>query len=327
MLDEYKPDIVQVQNIYPIISSSIFHPLKKRNLPVVMRCPNYRLFCPTGLSLDPSGSVCEACWNNWCHECNCVTKNCMKNRMRSIGYALRNFFNRISKKIITGVDVFIVQSDFQKQKFIGQGIPNDSIEIVPGISPSVNSSKSAEIGDWVSFVGRVSAEKGIYEFIEAARKNPNIPFKVAGFFDAHFVMPSELPGNLQFVGFLKGGDLNAFYMKSRIIVVPSKWYEGFPNVILRAFMFERPVITTKIGAMLSIVRNRRDGLLVEPGDANDLSEAICKLYNKKALCEQYGKSGHQEAVTTYSREQVYTCLLNAYKKALLRKNIRYIVEK
>ncbi len=53
VLDEYQPDIVQVQNLYPLLSPSILKPIKQRKIPVVMRCPNYRLFCPTGLSLDP----------------------------------------------------------------------------------------------------------------------------------------------------------------------------------------------------------------------------------------------------------------------------------
>ena len=176
VLDEYKPDVVQVQNLYPVISTSIFKPLKERNIPVVMRCPNYRLFCPTGLSLDPTGKVCEDCWHGGLREFNCVHKNCEKNIARSIGYAVRGAFNRITRRIFDGVDVFIVQSEFQKQKFISQGIPANGIGIVPGISPDIVRPEKNEIGDWVSFVGRVSAEKGIYEFIEAARQNPTIPF-------------------------------------------------------------------------------------------------------------------------------------------------------
>lgn len=319
ILDEYKPDVVQVQNIYPLISSSIFHPLKECRVPVVMRCPNYRLFCPTGLSLDPQGNVCEDCWNGSLHEWNCVRKNCMKSWARSIGYAVRNSYNRMWRKILDGVDVFIVQSDFQKRKFIGQGIPKDSIVIVPGISPNVSLPRDMKKGDKVCFVGRVSPEKGIYEFIEAARRNPTIPFEVAGFFDSNFVMPSDVPSNLKFVGFLKGADLDKFYMESRIIVVPSKWYEGFPNVILRAFMFERPVITTNIGAMQSIVKSKYNGLLVELGDVDDLSNAIGELYNDLTLCEQYGKAGCHEAHTAYSRERVYEHLMNAYKMAIQKK--------
>lgn len=313
-LDEYRPDIVQVQNLYPLISTSIFRPLKKRGIPVVMRCPNYRLFCPNGLCLDTKGQVCEKCWGKG-HERWCVKGNCEGGFFKSLGYAVRNAYARKTHNIMNGVDVFIVQSEFQKRKFVGQGIPESRIGILPGISPDVKQPENDMMGNWVSFVGRVSSEKGIYEFIEAARMNPAIPFKVAGSLDAAFVMPVDLPSNVEFVGFLKGDVLNEFYLKSRIIVVPSKWYEGFPNVILRGFMLGRPVITTNIGAMQSIVETGKDGILVEPGSADDLSKAIAWLYPNVKLCIQFGQAGRRKAETLYSRERIYEELMEIYKQA------------
>ena len=313
VLDEYKPDVVQVQNLYPLLSSAIFKPMKKRGIPVVMRCPNYRLFCPKGLSLDPQGQVCERCWGG--HEMHCIRLNCMGSRTKSMGYSARNAFGRLTKGILNGVGVFIVQSEFQKQKFVSQGIPEDKIGILPGISPVICCGSAGALGEWVSFVGRVSAEKGIYEFIDAARCNPEIPFKVAGNFDANFKMPENLPDNIEFVGFKKGEELDRFYQSSRIIVVPSKWYEGFPNVIIRGMLHRKPIITTGIGAMLSIIENEVNGLLVPPGDSVQLSEVIAKLYNDSELCIQYGNNGYEKATTEYSRERIYQQLIAIYYQA------------
>lgn len=313
ILDEYKPDIVQVQNLYPLLSPAIFKPIKKRGIPVVMRCPNYRLFCPTGLSLDPEGKVCEGCWKG--SEMNCIKLNCMGSRMKSMGYALRNAAARISGGIRNNVDVFIVQSEFQKQKFISQGIPAERIGILAGISPNVNVTDPDRLGEWVSFVGRVSAEKGIDEFIEAARMNPSIPFRVAGNIDSNYKLPDNLPTNIEFVGFKKGDDLDRFYIDSRIIVVPSKWYEGFPNVIVRGMLHNKPVITTGIGAMQSIIDDKVNGLLVPPADGKALGEAIRSLYNDPDLCRQYGNSGYDKATTIYSRDQIYKDLMKIYSQA------------
>lgn len=316
VLDEYKPDIVQVQNLYPFISSSIFKPIKKRNIPVVMRCPNYRLFCPNGLCLDNKGKVCERCWGKG-HEWWCIKNNCEHNLFKSTGYAARNCFARLTQNIINGVDVFIVQSKFQKNKFMGQGIPEHKIGILPGISPIVPTQKFLNIGDWVSFVGRVSEEKGIYEFIECAKLNPKIPFKVAGSIDDSFIMPTDLPNNIEFVGFLKNDELNDFYIKSRIIVVPSKWYEGFPNVILRGMLFKKPIITTNIGAMQSIIEDGKDGLLISPGCVNELSEAVSNLYYDSNKCINMGGYGFEKATNSYSRENIYNKLITIYKQAIL----------
>ena len=313
-LDEFKPDIVQVQNLYPLLSSAIFAPIKKRGIPVVMRCPNYRLFCPGGLSLDPSGKICERCWGG--HESHCARLNCTGSRMKSIGYALRNAYGRGSGNIRRGVDVFIVQSEFQKQKFISQGIPAEKIGILAGISPRLAAEPSTELGSWVSFVGRVSAEKGIYEFIEAARLNPEIPFKVAGNLDSNFRVPEDMPSNLEFVGFRKGADLDVFYRESRIIVVPSKWYEGFPNVIVRGMLHSRPVITTDIGAMQSIIDHGVNGLLVPPGDSKALADAIASLYTDIESCKAYGAHGQAKASSSYSRDTIYNDLMDIYSRAI-----------
>lgn len=314
VLDEYKPDVVQVQNLYPFISTSIFRPLKKRNISVVMRCPNYRLFCPQGLCLDPKGQVCERCWDR-AHEWNCVNQNCLSSRLKSLAYAVRNWYARTSRNILDGVDVFITQSEFQKRKFEGMGIETNRIAILPGIPPIVGDIEENKMGDWVTFVGRVSPEKGIYEFIDAARMNLAIPFKVAGNLDEQFHIPENCPKNIEFVGFKKESDLNQLYVKSRIIVIPSKWYEGFPNVILRGMLLKRPVITTNIGAMQSIIETGVSGILVNPGNAQDLGEAIKSLYPDVDKCIEYGKNGYRKATTVYSKENIYQTLMEIYERA------------
>lgn len=311
VLDEYKPNVVQIQNLYPFISTSIFKPLKQRGIPVVMRCPNYRLFCPDGLCLDVDGNVCEKCFGRG-KEFWCAYKNCEGSRQKSIGYALRGWYARKSRAILNGVDAFIVQSDFQKRKFAAQGIPSAKLHIVPGIAPSVEAPKEWHEGKFASFVGRVSQEKGIDEFLEAAGMNPDIPFKVAGNIDSSYHVPKDLPSNIEFVGFLKGKDLDDFYLESRIIVVPSKWYEGFPNVIVRGMLLGRPIITTDIGAMQSIIRNGENGILVPPADGKALGKAVQQLYSDIEECKRFSQQAMRDTSDNYSREKIYSILNGIY---------------
>ncbi len=315
VLDEYQPDVVQVQNLYPLLSTSIFKPLRKRRIPVVMRCPNYRLFCPNGLCLDNKGKVCEKCFSGF-KEWWCVWKNCENSYFKSIGYAARNGFARISGNIRKGVDCFIVQSEFQKRKFMAQGIPADRIGILPGISPVIQPTGTKEVGEAVTFVGRVSAEKGINEFVEAAKRLSHIPFKVAGNIDSNYHIPDSLPSNIEFLGFVCGEALNDLYRRSRMIVVPSKWYEGFPNVIVRGMLLERPVVTTNIGAMQSIIDDGVNGRLVLPGNAMQLAAAIEGLWQNKELCIKMGVAGKEKALKCYSRECIYKELEGIYRRAI-----------
>lgn len=321
VLRVYNPDIAIVQNIYPFISSSIFSILQKNSIPVVMRCPNYRLFCPDGLCLTPKGDVCEKCMGKW-HELNCIWNNCESNILKSTGYAVRNAFNRISGKILKGVDCFVVQSEFQKKIFMNQGIPERQIRILAGILPHIEPMTDAPLGDWVSFVGRVSEEKGIGEFIETARMLPDVPFKVVGRIDENYHMPTKMPSNLELLGFKKGCELNEVYQKSRIIVVPSKWYEGFPNVILQAMLIKRPVITTNIGAMISIIENNVNGILVEPGNIMELRNAIALLYSDRELCIRLGLEGYEKATKEYSRENIYQALMDIIQRAINNHQLR-----
>ena len=309
----FRPDIVHIQNLYPLISPAILATIKEAEVPIVMRCPNYRLFCPNGLHLDNRGNVCEKCLSTG-REIHCVLKNCENNRMKSFGYAVRNYTARKWWGILRYVDTYIVQTDFQKQKFISNGIPENRISIVPGLTPEIPKYEKSELGDLVTFVGRVSLSKGIIEFIEAAQQLPHIQFAIAGSVDPSLqYLQNKTPKNIHWKGFVKGAELNHLYHNSRIIVIPGKWYEGFPNVITRAMKHGKPVITSNLGAMASIIDHQHNGLLVKPGNTGELKQAIEQLYNSPQQCIEYGTNGYHKAMENYASEQIYNKLVTTYK--------------
>ena len=321
-LDEVKPDLVQVQNLYPLISPSIFKPLKERCIPVVMRCPNYRLFCPNGLHLA-KGRICERCLGSG-KELWCIFKNCENNINKSIGYALRNAFARMTRSILDGVDMFIVQTEFQKQKFIDRGIPADHIGIVPGFFPTVQMHDGNPLGDLITFVGRISDEKGIRDFLDAAHLMPNVPFAVAG---ACNHMPGILecaPSNVRWLGHLSYEQLHDIYLMSRIIVIPSRWYEGFPNVAVQAMAHARPIVAADIGALTSIVDENETGLLFESGNSRDLKVKLNYLYARKDICKMLGLAAQQKASVEYTKEKVYKLLVSIYDTAAQHCNTNMI---
>jgi len=311
-IQEFKPDVVQVQNVYPLISPSIFSAIRRCGVPIVMRCPNYRLFCPNGLCCDAKGKVCELCLGG--HEWHCAAKNCAGGRLKSFGYAMRGWAARVTRRILDNVDMFIVQTEFQRQKFIAQGIPEKKLGIVPGIMRLMETPQQWSAGKYVTFVGRVSEEKGIMEFIEAARRLPDIPFMVAGSYDGMPGIRESAPSNVKWTGFLKGEALRQAYLESRIVVIPSRCYEGFPNVIVQAMQLERPVIAVDLGASGSIVDEGVTGEKFRPMDVDDLNAKIGVLYNDVVRCERYGKAGRETALAKYSRESIYESLMEIYGK-------------
>jgi len=314
LLQERRPDVVLVQNIYPLISPSIFDVLRRRRLAVVMRCPNYRLVCPSGLHFT-GREVCERCLGRG-REWWCLWRNCEGRYLKSAGYALRNAVARIRGSIVNSVHVFLVQSGFQKAKFVESGIPAERIEILPGIVRPEPSAGEVELGDVVAYVGRISPEKGIREFVEAARRAPEIPFVVAGDCEAAGALRAGAPANGQGLGVLDRDARRRLYARSRMIVVPSLCYEGFPNELVQAMSLGKPVVCSAIGGLSEIIGYGAAGLLAEAGNVKELASRIRALYFRPELCRKLGRAGRERAEQEYSRERAFERLMQAFQKAL-----------
>lgn len=321
-LRENRPDLVQVQNIFPFLSPSILEVCHEAGVPVVMRCPNYRLFCPNGLHLS-HGEICERCLGG--REYWCVLRNCESNYFKSVGYALRSAVARLRGTIPRTVSVLVVLSDFAKQRFIQGGIEPERIEILPNVAPvcDLNTDRSERSGDLVTFVGRPSSEKGIEDFLAAARALPHLSFAVAGGGERALKMSYNSPANVKWLGFLTEEQLNLLYARSRLLVFPFRWFEGFPNVLTRAMAMEKPVVASRIGAIPEIVIDRETGLLFEPGNIEELVSCIAELHSDSERCRELGRAGRERALAQYSREEVYAKLVRIYAKAMCEQNFTH----
>jgi len=92
MLDEFRPDVVHVHNVYPLLSPSVVAACRAVGVPVAMSCHNYRLICPIG-TLFVRGQLCERCVSGgayWCALCNC-----RGSLPESVAYALRSMADRM----------------------------------------------------------------------------------------------------------------------------------------------------------------------------------------------------------------------------------------
>ena len=312
LLDRERVDVVQVQNLYPLISPAGLVPCRKRGVPVVMRCPNYRLFCPTGLHLH-NGRICERCLGNkpwWC-----VVLNCEGSVAKSLAYALRSAMASVTGLIVDNVRVFVVLSEFQKRRFAEGGIDARRIEVVPNIVEVKAAAADGGLGETVAFAGRLSPEKGVADFLEAARVLRHHPFAVAGDVSGMPQAVKEAPPNVTFHGFLRGEELDRFYARARVVVAPSVWFEGFPNTVGSAMGMGKPVIASKLGALPEIVDDGKTGLLCEPGNVDDLIARIEYLWRRPDVCRRMGEAGREKAMREYSPQACYERLMAAYRKA------------
>ena len=151
---------------------------------------------------------------------------------------------------------------------------------------------------------------------------PDVPFAVAGSDNGMPGVREMSPANVTWLGFLEADSLHKLYLRSRVIVVPSRCYEGFPSVVAKAMAYSRPVVATRIGAMTCIVDDNGTGLLFRVGDPGDLVEKLRSLYRDQRLSRKLGKAGREKALREYSPESVYAALMAIYEKALLHSRRR-----
>ncbi len=310
---QHRPDVINVHNVYPLISPSVLKVCRDEGVPVVMTVHNYRLICPNGLFMT-RGEVCRRCAAG--REYWCLLRNCEDGLAKSFGYALRNWAARKRRAFLDNVTIYMALTEFQRQQLISEGFPPERIAVVPNMAPTASVETATEVGSYVGFVGRVSPEKGIDILCEAARSVPDAPIRVAGSYEGNEHLTDGAPASLEFLGQLGHNRLNSFYACSRMIVLPSVCYEGFPMILPEAMLHSKPIICSRIGGLGEIVDDGVTGLLFEPGNAEDLAEKIRYLWDRPKLCREMGQAGREKALREYSPEKYYERLMAVYQRAI-----------
>ncbi len=312
-LREFKPDIVHVHNLFPLISPSVLGVCRRAGVPVVMTAHNYRLVCPNGLHMN-DGRVCEKCCGG--REYHCLLNNCEGSYFKSLGYFLRNYAARKLRLFKRNVSMFACLTEFQKQRLIEEEFDTAKIAVIPNMVGDGSIEPSKSVGDYVGFVGRISPEKGVDALVEAARGLPEIRFKAAGAFDRMKALVADSPENFEFIGLVKYEKISEFYKLSRAVLLPSVWFEGFPMILLEAMLTAKPIIASRIGGIPEIVEDGVTGLLFEPGNADELAAKVKTLWENPDLCRQMGQAGRKKALREYSSEKYYSRLMDVYNKVL-----------
>lgn len=157
----------------------------------------------------------------------------------------------------------------------------------------------------VLYVGRLSPEKGIEDFLAATRELPRVI--VGG-------GPVEVP---EAVGPLPPRELGAHYEAAAVVVVPSR-REGYGVVAREAMAHGRPVVATAVGGLPDAIRDGQTGLLVPPGDPAALRAAIERLLGDRALRERLGAAAREHVERELSWEAATSALAALYRHNVAR---------
>ena len=190
----------------------------------------------------------------------------------------------------------------------------DSIALIKGAGVDVQKfSQRPEPNEPVKviMVSRLLRDKGVYEFIGAAKivrlKNNNVQFLLVG--DTDDGNPTSMNSeeiadlaNSRDVTWLGARtDIAELLAESHIACLPS-YREGLPKSLIEAASVGRPIVTTDTPGCREVVTHMVNGLLVQPRDARALALAIEKLVEDPNLRKLMGEESRRKAETEYANE-------------------------
>jgi glycosyltransferase involved in cell wall biosynthesis len=319
LVNDFRPDIIHVFNIMTNISPSILDVARKKGIPVVISCNDYKHICPN-YKLFHHGKICEECRGYKFYRA--VKNRCCKYSLSgSAASAVEAYIHKWLNVYRKNIRLYLFSSNFMARKteeFWGAGSFRWDKLMNPLKIPELV--RTAEAGEYGLYFGRIIDEKGIYVLIEALKHCPQIPFKIVGNGPDMEKLQAEAArnnlNNVEFTGAIWGEKLDGIIARSRFVVVPSIWYENFPYVILQSFAQAKPVIATNRGGIPEIVTEHENGLLYDAQNPAELSEKIKMLYADAELSAQMGIKARTYVENTFSDTAFYEKLLSIYNNIL-----------
>ncbi|MFL9915438.1 glycosyltransferase family 4 protein [Paraburkholderia fungorum] len=255
----------------------------------------------------------------------------------------REHFGRVQLSVIKwlvrfAVDHVVANSQASKQSLIAlTGIAADSVPVIyngidAGAFQRIDGSDMAALRRrlglpehaWLAgLFGRLASWKGQHIALEAMARLPDVHLVLVGaplFGEDVYAQglheQAERLGvadRVHFAGFQD--DVPAWMKAMDVILHTSTEPEPFGRVIVEGMAAARPVIAAAAGGVPEIVRHRRNGWLVKPGDVAALAEAIGALRADPALARRLADQGLADAQTEFSVEQYLQRMMQAIGQA------------
>lgn len=208
------------------------------------------------------------------------------------------------------------------------GLPADRLVVIPnGIDtnvfrPAPTPPQKPADHLTIGYVGRLQPVKGVNFLIDAfarlVAEYPHVQLQLVGDGSERAVLAQQvaalsLGDKVHFLGIR--ADMPALYPTFDLFVLPSLW-EGMPNVALEAMASGVAVIATDTGGTPEVVQTGKSGILVQPGNATALYEAIALLVTDHERRCQLAQAGRCFVEQTFSINQTIAQTVALYEQVL-----------
>ena len=313
-LSLFQPDMIHFHH-YVHLGLEMIREVKNfnKNIPVVLTLHEYFGICHN------HGQMIKANDGALCHESS--PAECARCFPK---YSPQDFFLR--KQFIQSyfalVDQFVSPSEFLRQRYIEWGVPSEKITVIENIdladvsaqqhgirgiqstSPEQVESDQGRNRVRFSFFGQINWFKGIDVLIDAVsylpektRKKITININGSGLENQTEEMQEYVKKSIQnsngvirLRGKYERYELPDLMRSSDWVVIPSKWWENSPMVILEAKKFGVPVLCSNIGGMAEKVEHGVTGLHFQAGRADSLAEQIEWVVRNRQVQKEYAEN-------------------------------------
>ena len=331
LLDDTKPDLVYIMHFHNKISPSIIDAAKKRQVPVIHRISDFQYMCPNALFYNDRIGVCEDCLKGkrW----SCVTHKCVLNSAVYSGIKMAAKWLHDVMGVTKKVDAFVVPSTFTISKLHEYGIPQNKLHHIPTFFNLKEVDPQVEYQPYFLFVGRIEKQKGLMTLVKAFEET-KYELRIIGFSNDGY--EDELKqylgrpingdmnieesctygknGNIHFLGRKSFEEIVPYLKSCLCTLVPSEWYDNFPNVVLESYAYKKAVIATDFGSLKYMVEDGKTGLTFKYKDLEDLRSKISYMYDHQDEAKLMGEAAYQRLVEQYSPQVHYDKLMKLFKE-------------
>jgi glycosyltransferase involved in cell wall biosynthesis len=329
-LDRFRPDVVHVHNLFPLLTASVPFAAMRRGVPLVWTCHNRRIVCVEGTHFR-DGAPCHACRPGWrvpgirhgCYQRLAVARGTVSPTGAVAASALvtvatTSFGSLVRRRRVLAVGI----ADNVREWLVEvAGLPRERVTLkyvgIPGPDPG-REVPPADASRTFLFAGQLTEYKGVPLLLDAwARGAPaGARLRVVGGGDAAPLVTEAAAADprITFVGPLPPEAMGDELAGARVVLAPSTTPETFGRVAAEALAYGRPVITSGLGGLGEIVDSESGW--VTGIDAAALAGAIGEAAADDGLVAARGAKGRERHRALFSPEATTAALIGVYERVL-----------
>lgn len=305
LLNDFRPDVVHVNNIHTQISPVVVQFAKSYGARVVWTLHDTKLVCPA-YSCMRNGKWCESCFND---KRSVLRHRCMRGGIVGSWVGYREILHWNPSVLQSCVDAFIAPSRFMADCCIRGGYSSDKFYVLHNFMESERLVQShTDRGNYYLYFGRLNRVKGVERLCEAAMTLPyNLVVAGSGELERELRIEYEGSERIRFVGHCDWQKLRPLISGARFVVVPSEWSENNPLSIIESLTLGTPVLGADIGGIPEMLTDEC-GMIFTSGQVDELRSAISEMFERSF---DYRKIA-SNAMLLYSDDQYYEELMKIY---------------